>query len=117
MTFQELEKAASQNQTMPRGLDAFEQATFLSLRCLYSHYRYGEISKESATEEKRSIKLAHEERVRVDTARSNLSRYCADLWKGVERATSAYRKERTLENADKVMEEIYGVKMPGGESS
>lgn len=117
MTFQELEEAASQNQTMPRGLDAFEQAAYLSLRCLYSHYRHGEISKEAAMREKKAIRLAHEERVRVDAVRSDLSKHCADLWKAVEGFTSDYRKERSLENADRVMEAIYGVKMPGGEEA
>jgi len=115
VTFRELEELAYQNQAMPNHLDVYMQAVYQSLRCLYSHYRHGEINRDLASREKKAIRITCEERMRVNDFHANLSKHCSELWSAIGGAAAEYRKNRTLESADKLLEAIYGVGIPGGE--
>lgn len=111
----EFERAAMNGGGMPDGLSSKEQLLFLELRSLYRQCRMGVISRETGAAEKKKLIVAYEDLRKTEERQEALARHCSDLWKSVECAASDYRKARTLENADRVMEAIYGVKPPGGE--
>lgn len=112
MEFKEMEELAYQNVPLPRGLDALDQATFLSLRCLYSHYKRGELERHNAEIEKRAIRASHEKRKSFDAFSRTCRAQAVILWREIEGAQNAYRKNRTLENADRLSAVIDGVGIP-----
>ena len=117
MIFKEMERLAHRNEPLPHGMSALDQATYLSLRCLYSHYRHGEIEQGDAEIEKRAIRVAHEQRESFDAFARRCSSQSIALWKNVECAINAYRKNRTLDNADRLADAIDGIGIPKEASS
>lgn len=100
-----LVKQAARGDEMPSGLEYFDQITYLELRSLYASYRMQIITADQASREKKEI----------------LTNYKAYKWqwllvqqdvgmrKATEMARAAYRKNRTLENADALVLAIEGV--------
>ena len=90
---------------LPDGLSYPDEITYLSLRNVYAALRDHTIDRETAMNEKRKL---------IDDLR--IWNYQADmgsLWvktiKAVESAATAYRKSRTLENADRLLQAVEGV--------
>lgn len=117
MIFKDMEQLAHQNAPLPSGMSALDQATYLSLRCLYSHYRHGEIEQGNAEIEKRAIRVAHEQRMSFDAFARKCGAQSVTLWKNIEGAINSYRKNRTLENADRLANAVDGVGIPREASS
>ena len=92
-------------------------------RALYYHIQVinlklllKKIIKPMATAEKISALQEHTaDRAKCESGTSAMMRI-ADLYKRLELAASAYRKERTLENADKLLLAIDGVDMRKGKN-
>ena len=112
MDFKEMEELAYQSAPLPRGLNALDQATFLSLRCLYSLYRRGELERHDAEIEKRAIRSAYDKRKSLDAFSQECSARAVILWREIEAAQNAYLKNRTLENADRLSSVVDGVGIP-----
>lgn len=98
------EKIAIAGGEMPDGLEYPDQILFLELRMLYDQYSKGFMDRASATREKRKL---------LDTYRAHqfndqMGKEWTQQIKLTELARAAYRKERTLENADKLLEAIEG---------
>lgn len=93
---------------MPDGLTRKEQDLFLALRELYHQCHIGLITREMGADDKKKLIQSFEREKQTETFHAELAKHCAELWKNVECAASDYRKDRTLENADKVMKAIYG---------
>lgn len=109
------ESAAWDGLEMPDGLDAVDQWMFLSLRLLYQSYKKGAISKEMGNIEK--CKLAHE-RTKLENKfkiRERIVQSSVEMTVKAESAANAYAKERTLENADKLYEALYGMVPDSGD--
>ena len=106
----EYEREAARGDPMPDGLSLAEQQTYQAIRYLYAVYRSKRITQEQAAKEKsrilREMKMVQE---KEDLKEKAYNRYVA-MWKDLEAAANRYGKERTLENADKLIESIYGVK-------
>lgn len=107
----EYEKPAARGDPMPDGLSLAEQQTYQAIRYLYAVYRAKRITQEQAAKEKatilRKLRIAQEKEALMDKAHQRAIK----MWKDLETATNRYGKERTLENADKLIEAIYGVKL------
>lgn len=91
---------------MPDGLEYPDQILFLCFRSLYAQLRNGDISRELAISEKRKLLHEHKAYRRVDEMGKEWIRILGET----EAACAAYRKERTLENADKLLAAVEGSK-------
>jgi hypothetical protein len=98
------EKIAMSSGAMPDGLEYPDQILFLELRLLYDSYKRQLIDRDSATREKVELLRVYEAHKIVDE--------CGKEWveqiKRTELARAAYRKEKTTENADKLLACIEG---------
>lgn len=103
------EKIAMAGGSMPDGLEYPDQILFLSLRLLYDSYRRKLIDRESATREKVELLRTYE----ANRIGENAVKECADLIRRTELARAAYRKDKTIENADKMLACVEGGKCCG----
>ena len=103
--------ARSDFKTLLRGS---EQSTYLALRYLYRLYQTGGISKEEAGKTKAQITRRYEQdRLREEQLDSTIKAF-ADVVKRTAIANENYRKNRTLDNADRLCEAIDGVIVRAG---
>lgn len=98
------EHAAMHGDPMPDGLAFPDQLMFQALSLLYARYRAKTITREQASQEKQRLLHEHE----IFSARWALGEHWAETVKKTELAASSYRKERTLGNADKLLEALEG---------
>lgn len=96
---------------MPDGLSLAKQQTYQAVRYLYALYRGKRITQAQAAQEKaailRKLRMAQEKEALLEKSYSRT----VDMWKSIEAAANRYGTDRTLENADKLIESIYGVKL------
>lgn len=108
------ERAAMNGDELPGGLEYPDQVLYLCLRSLYNQVRRGIVTRETAILEKK--KLLDE--YRVYKFNDEMGKQWTAQIKKTELARAAYRKERTLENADRLLIAIegreYGVSTRGG---
>jgi hypothetical protein len=100
------EKIAMAGGDMPKGLEYPDQILFLQLRLLYDSYRRKMIDRETATREKVELLRTYE----ANKIGENVVKECADLIKRTELARAVYRKEKSIENADKLLACVEGGK-------
>lgn len=99
------EKQAMQADEMPDGLEYPDQIMFLCLRNLYAQVRMGIIPRDRAVAEKGKLLVSY----RTNQFDLECAKKRNELIKRTETCISAYRKNRTLENADAVIEVFDGV--------
>lgn len=104
----EFEKAAMKGEPMPDGLSLMDQAMFQALAALYARYRRGELDRRQASAEKGKLLYEYEKQCRVAKFYADLAAWHTELRTRIEASASAYRKERTLENADALSATING---------
>lgn len=109
MTLQDLKIAAYNGIAPSEPLCCPERAFFLQAKEIYAQYHNKRITQAESAE---AMRQAIQEYNRDMTERQNgidaLHRI-AGLYKEVELMATAYRKDRTLVNADKLMEAMYGL--------
>ena len=93
------EKIAMSGGEMPKGMEYPDQILFLELRLLYKSYRQQLIDRETATREKVELLRVYEAHKIVD----NIGKEWIDQIRRTELARAAYRKNKTIENADKLL--------------
>lgn len=103
MEFQH-ENLAKSGAPMPEGLSAADQFYYQQLAFLSARYRHGDITAEDSVREKRLMEREWRSGKSTERYISN----CVDLWFKAERAACTFAKERTVENALKMYEAIYG---------
>lgn len=106
----ELERAAMKGEAMPDGLSQPEQTYFQGLAYLYARFKAGHISRDSGSAEKKKMLHQKEKAERDHQFWEKYNDYQVMLRKNTETAVSAYRKNRTLENADKLVDILDGIK-------
>lgn len=99
------EAAAKACVPMPGGLTLPEQAVYQSIAALATRYRCGTITAADSITEKKMIDAAYENQL----AREAYIDWCACLHLHIEQAMNAYRLNRTLENADRLVDTIDGL--------
>lgn len=100
------EKIAMAGGEMPQGMEYPDQILFLELRLLYDSYKRKLIDREAATREKVELLRVYEAHKIVD----RMAKELVDQIKLTELARATYRKEKTIENADKLIACIEGKK-------
>lgn len=100
------EKIAMAGGEMPNGLEYPDQILFLELRLLYDSYKRKLIDRETATREKVELLSNYEAHKIVD----KMGKEWVDQIKRTELARATYRKEKTIENADKLLACVEGGK-------
>ena len=103
------EKIAMAGGEMPKGLEYPDQILFLELRLLYDSYKKQLIDRETATREKVELLRTYEAHKIVD----RMGKEWVDQIKRTELARAEYRKDKTIENADKLLDCVEGVKLYG----
>ena len=107
----EYEREAARGDPMPDGLSLAEQQTYQAIRYLYAVYRAKRITQAQAAQEKakvlQELRMMQEKEALMEKSYAKQT----EMWKDVESAANRYGTERTLENADKLIEAIYGVKV------
>ena len=99
------EKIAMAGGEMPKGLEYPDQILFLELRLLYDSYKRKLIDRDTATQEKVELLRTYEAHKIVE----KMGKEWVEQIKRTELARSAYRKEKTIENADKLLACVEGV--------
>lgn len=103
------EKSAMAGGEMPKGLEYPDQILFLELRLLYDSYKRKLIDREKATQEKVEFLQSYEAHKIVD----KMGKEWVDQIKRTELARAEYRKNKTIENADKLLACVEGGKYYG----
>ena len=98
------ERQAMNGEELPSGLEYPDQVLFLCLRSLYDHVRRGIVTRDTATVEKKKLLVEY----RVYKFNDEMGKAWTEQIKQTELARAAYRRERTLENADKLCVAIEG---------
>lgn len=93
------EKIAMAGGEMPKGLEYPDQILFLELRLLYDSYKRKLIDRDKATWEKAELLRTYEAHKIVD----KMGKEWVDQIKRTELARAEYRKDKTIENADKLL--------------
>ena len=101
------EKDAMAGLEMPDGLSYQDQILYMELRMLYNQYYQKVIDRETATKEKK--KLLDE--YRVNQFREEMGKQWVEVIRLTDIARCDYKKNRTLENADRLIEIIEGKKL------
>lgn len=94
------EKEAANGDPIPDGLSLVDQCAFRFLRSMYRDIRTGVQTREQAIEEKGKMTYQYDKEKRSMEHWSKMGSYWAEKYSRVEAAQSAYKKNRTLENAD-----------------
>lgn len=89
---------------MPAGMSVGNQMAYQALADLYARCREKRISRECAAAEKREIILSLE---RAEVS-EKLSKNSANFFLAVEKYMNHYRKERTIEAADRLADAVDG---------
>lgn len=101
---QKILHAVVQDLPMPEGLPMAGQVLFAGLRWIYKSYTRGYISGADATRER----IGLEQSCQYFAFRDDLAFEWARNIRETEMARQAYRKERTLENADRLLAAFEG---------
>lgn len=103
------EKVAMAGQEMPLGLDYPDQILFQQLRLLYESYKKGTIDRQQATREKAEFLRTYNEHKMIE----QMGRDWIKTIKDTEIARAEYRKNKTIENADRLLFVVEGGKLAG----
>ena len=101
---QKILHAVVQDLPMPEGLTMAGQVMFAGLRLIYKGFCRGYISSETAGKERNQLVAE----CRAFAFRDDLAFDWARKLKETEAARQAYRKERTLDNADRLLAALEG---------
>ena len=99
------EKTAMAGGEMPKGLEYPDQILFLELRLLYDSYKRKLIDRDAATQEKVELLRTYEAHKIVD----KMGKEWVDQIKRTELARAEYRKDKTIENADRLLACVEGL--------
>lgn len=99
------EKIAMSGGEMPKDMEYPDQILFLELRLLYDSYKRKLIDRNTATQEKVELLRTYEAHKIVD----RMGKVWVDQIRRTELARAEYRKNKTIENADKLLACVEGV--------
>ena len=100
------ERAAMNDEDMPRGLDIADACFYTALRIIYKAYHNGVIDRKTGTELKNKLTRAY---VSDKSEVEFLKRSALALNDRIKKASEAYKSNRTLENADELYAAFYNL--------
>lgn len=108
LTADQISAYASVGEIPKDGMCYVDWLLWYMLRDIYRNYNTGKINKEHGSELKaKAVTVWEKEWFRIDQINQTANR-AAELWRRVESAASAFRIDRTLDNADGLLAAIYG---------
>lgn len=108
MKFQ-YEQQAARGDAMPDWLTQPDQLLYQSMAILYARYRAGFITRDAAVEEKGRLLYEWENnRARLEFA-ACLAEWHAKLRREIEAAQNAYRRDPSMETAEKLSKVLDGI--------
>ena len=100
------ERAAMNDEDMPRCLDIADACFYTALRIIYKAYHNGVIDRKTGTELKNQLTRAYA----IDKSKVEfLKRSALALNDRIKKASEAYKSDRTLENADELYAAFYNL--------
>ncbi len=115
MTLDRIAKLAAQDIVPTEQLSLAESLLWYRLRDLYRKFKQGSISKERAAAEKQKAIAQYKSDAELFGFYETYVSKSAKLWRNIESAATAYRNNKTIENADKFVEAVYGVNIKEGQ--
>lgn len=91
-----------------KGMTYVSWLLWYMLRDIYNEFSAGTLTKEQGAERKRQAMEIYDRECEYLCRTLETCDRVAKMWRDVEAASTAYRKERTLENADEMMRILYG---------
>ena len=105
----EILRRAGQDVDLPDTASAADRALHATVRLLYWQHKAGYLSAEEGKRLKQRAIVRYRDDIKTQEWATQQQLYIAELWKRIENAANKYRKSRTLEDADKLMEALYGM--------
>lgn len=105
MTIEQLEDMAFRGEPMPELRSQAQVLLFLHFRNLYDYAKRIQMAPEQGAREKHEILKAYE----INKFLEDLQEQTNNMWKRVEVTAMEYRKNPSIENADKLLEALYRV--------
>ena len=96
------ETEAANGEPMPDGLSLVDQCAFYFLQTMYRGLRTGSKDRDQAIKEKGQMTYQYNK---------EMGDFWAETYRQVEAAQTAYRKNRTLANADRLIAALDGVRV------
>ena len=109
MTSEEISKYAYRA-IKPPNTTELDEWLYYTLRDNYQSYRDGTIDKQDAADHKQSAIRRYEQLQSWRVMADGIVTQHANMWKDIESAATAYHSERTLDNADRFVNAVYGLK-------
>ena len=109
MTELPFEREAMRGDPMPDDLDFIDSIMYQGLSALYFRYFHGWVSQEQGKKEKGAMIYKYSIRKNAESYQKIMYKWYADLRKNIEAAQNRYRKERTLEAADMLLDVLDGM--------
>lgn len=99
------ERIAMNGGEMPKDLSFPDHFMFQQLAVLYARYKRGEVDREQARKQKAGFLKSYQFLQNIEEVGTRWIEQC----KNAEIARSEYRKNRTLENADRLVDILDGI--------
>ena len=106
---EEILKRAGQDVDLPDTAAAADRALHATVRLLYWQHRAGYLSAADGKRLKQQAIVRYRDDIEAQEWAIKQQLHIAELWKRIEQTATQYRKNRTVENADKLMEALYGM--------
>ena len=109
LTAEQICKFAKRDEQPTSGMCYIDWLLWYMVRDIYNEHGAGLISAEQGAKRKQSAVRIWEREWECHQRNAAITNRAAELWKSVEEAATAYRKNRTIQNADLLMVAIYGI--------
>lgn len=108
-TVDELALLASKGTRPAQALTAYEWLFWYECRDIYQDWRNKTGDPDRLKARKEEAVVRYEKAKREKAEISEAANRVADLFRNIEETATAYRKQRSLENADRLMNVVYGL--------
>ena len=105
------ETEAANGEAMPDGLSLVDQCAFYFLQTMYRGLRTGSKDRDQAIKEKGQMTYQYNKEKCIMESWRKMGDFWAETYRQVEAAQTAYRKNRTLANADRLIAALDGVRV------
>lgn len=108
MTKEHIAKLAAQNKHPP-DMDPLDDLLWYWLHDVYAGFTAGTIDAETGAERKAEAIRRYETILVQNAVYESIVECHSKMWRELEQAVNRYNAERTLQNADKVIQTVYGL--------
>ena len=106
------EQKAMRGEPMPDDLDWLDQRMYVLLRSLYADVNRGVITKETGIREKKKLVASYNTDRDNDQFFQKWVNHIVELWRSVECAANCYQRDKTIKNADSLVNAVYSLVSP-----